>query len=631
MNALARYRATFWTLLLATALFTPPASVSEQSSLPVVVANDNRTPAGNLKDGILNLHLELRGARWFAEAPDGVYEDVYAFAEQGHPPQSPGPLFRVPQGTRVHASIHNLLSLGAEIHGLHSHPGDPDEFIQVNAGETLEVQFDAGEPGTYMYWATTSSAHFDRVEERSRGEETLLTGAFIVDPPGPREHDRIFVIVDWDKIALSGGEGGTILAINGKSWPETERLTYRAGEPVHWRVINATSVAHSMHLHGFFFTVDGIGDLAHFVHYPESQRRKAVTEGIDPGHSFDMTWIPDREGNWLFHCHMVQHMSPQRTLHPPNSKTAADAPEHDHSAGMGGMVIGITVVPNVVKDAIPVEGKNARKLQLVISENPAKIPLYRVDLNDPAAPRKPDAEKQPALLGPPIILTRGEPVEIEVKNQSSNPTAIHWHGIELESYYDGVPGWSGSGRQITPPVAPGASFVARITPPRSGTFIYHSHWHDETQLLNGFYGPLIVLEPGQKFDPDGDHIFVFSIGNYSPLGYMMLINGQPGPDPLPLHAGKRYRFRLINITDEGADLRVRLVSENEPVSWRVVARDGADLPPAQIVTSRADMVLTVGSTCDVELTLENAGVNELQISSRDLLGMTMYPLIALPK
>lgn len=623
-----RYGAAFWTVLLATTLFFPLTSAAEQSPLPLIVANDNRTPAGNFKDGILNLRLELRQARWYAEAADGVYEDGYAFAEQGHPPQSPGPLLRVPQGTRVHAGIHNLLPLAAKIHGLHSHPGDPDEFVQVNAGETREVQFDAGEPGTYLYWATTSNAHLDRTEER-QGEENLLTGAFIVDPPGPREHDRIFVIVDWDKSDSSGG-GGLIIAINGKSWPETERLTYTAGEPVHWRIINATSVGHAMHLHGFFFTVDGVGDPAHFVHYPESQRRKAVTEGIDPGHSFDMTWIPDRAGNWLFHCHMVNHMSPQRTLHPPNSKAAVEAPEHDHRAGMGGMVIGIMVAPPAVKDPAPVEEKNARKLQLVISENPGKIPLYRLDLNDPAAPRKPDAEKQPALLGPPIILTRGEPVEIEVKNQSSNPTAIHWHGIELESYYDGVPGWSGSGRQITPPIAPGAAFVVHFTPPRAGTFIYHSHWHDETPILNGLYGPLIVLEPGQRFDPDGDHIFVFSLGDYSPLGYMMLINGQPGPDPLPLHAGKRYRFRLINITDEGVDLRLRLLSR-EPLSWRVIAKDGADFPPAQIVTSPADMVLTVGATCDVEVTLEKPGISWLEASSENLEAGTMYPLLALAK
>ena len=91
----------------------------------------------------------------------------------------------------------------------------------------------------------------------------------------------------------------------------------------------------------------------------------------------------------------------------------------------------------------------------------------------------------PSLLGPPIVLTRGEMAEIEVKNQMSQPTSIHWHGIELESYYDGVAGWTGSGQQTTAAVAPGGSFVVRMTPPRAGTFIYHTHWHDETQVLNG--------------------------------------------------------------------------------------------------------------------------------------------------
>ena len=112
---------------------------------------------------------------------------------------------------------------------------------------------------------------------------------------------------------------------------------------------------------------------------------------------------------------------------------------------------------------------------------------------------------------------------------------------------------------------------------------------------------------------------------------MMLVNGQPGPDPMLLQTGKRYRFRLINITDEGADLRVRLVVKGEPVSWRVIAKDGADLPPAQIVTSRADMFLTVGATCDVEVTLEKPGVSGLQISSEALASVALYPFFALAK
>ena len=383
--------------LLPLALFIPaPSPAGQQFPTPVIAANDNRTPAGTFKDGILNLRLELRQARWYAESLDGVYKDAYAFAEERHAPQIPGPLLRLPQGTRVHASIHNFLPLAAKIYGLHPHPGDPDAFVEVNAGETRDAQFDTGEPGTYLYWATTSNAHFDNAEER-QGEETLLAGAFIVDPPAARPDDRIFVIVNWDKGA--SGEG-FVLGINGKSWPETERLSYRDGEPVHWRIVNATGVAHAMHLHGFFFTVEGVGDPAQFVHYPESQHRKAVTEHLAAGHSFDMTWIPDRAGNWLFHCHMVNHMVPQLPLHPSNSKAAAETPEHDHSAAMGGMVIGITVVPNPARQPTPVAEKNARKLQLVISENPAKIPLYRLDLNDPAAPPQAGRREAAGFTGP---------------------------------------------------------------------------------------------------------------------------------------------------------------------------------------------------------------------------------------
>jgi len=519
--------------------------------------------------------------------------------------------------------------MDAKFYGLHSYPGNPDEFIQLGSGQTHEAQFNAGEPGTYMYWATTSDARLDDPVGR-QGKETMLAGAFVVDSPGDKRADRIFVIDDWVEDNPSGNTNA-IFSINGKSWPATERLTYTTGETVHWRIINTTRVVHAMHLHGFYFTVNGVGDRAHFVQYPESQRRKVVTEGIESGHTFEMIWTPERAGNWLFHCHMTLHMSPSPTLHPPDAKPAAHVAENGYTAGMGGLVIGITVVPGAGQQAIAAKTGNGRKLQLVVSENPEKIPLYRLDLNDPAAPRKSDEKKQPALLGPPIILTRGEPVEIEVKNQTSTPTAIHWHGIELESYYDGVAGWSGSGQQITPAIAPGASFVAYITPPSAGTFIYHTHWHDVSQLRNGLYGPLIVLEPGQKFDPETDRTFVFSVGIYSPLGFMMLINGQPGPDPLPLDIGKRYRFRLVNITDDGSDLRVRFLCKGELVPWKVIAKDGADLPSAQVVNSPADMFLTVGSTSDVEVTLEKPGLLGLQISSEILADVAMYPILAVAK
>ena len=78
--------------------------------------------------------------------------------------------------------------------------------------------------------------------------------------------------------------------------------------------------------------------------------------------------------------------------------------------------------------------------------------------------------------------------------------------MELESYYDGIAGWSGTPGHIAPMIEPGASFVVTFTPPRAGTFIYHTHLDDIRQLSSGLYGPIIVLEPGQSLDPDRDRI-----------------------------------------------------------------------------------------------------------------------------
>lgn len=579
-------------------------------ALPEAVANENRMPGGELKNNVLELHLEMREAVWYPEEEGGGHRDVYVFAESGRAPQTPGPLIRVPQGTEIHASIRNTLPLAAKIYGLHRHPGDAKDALSVAAGETREVRFTAGEPGTYVYWATTAN---HSLEDRDQAE-SLLDGAFVVDAPGAKVDDRIFVLGIWKKGNVPG-DGEEITSINGKAWPYGGRVTYTAGDTIHWRVIDPTFSPHGMHLHGFFFTVDGVGDGESYTRYSPEQKRTVVTELIDVGHTFDLTWKPERTGNWLFHCHMVAHMSPSEALHPPEANTAGDGAEHDHNIAMAGLVVGITILPNVNAKAAVVSTAAARKLQLVISDNPGKVPLYKVAVIDPAHPAAAPAgtEAAPSFLGPPIVLTRGEAAEIEVKNQMKEPTAIHWHGLEIESYYDGVAGWTGSGKQTTPPIAPGGSFVARMTPPRAGTFIYHTHWHDAGQLLNGIYGPLIVLEPGEKYDPSHDRTFVFSSGKYAPFGYLMLINGVPEPERVELHSGERYRLRMINITDDLVDLRVRMMSNDKPVQWKIVAKDGADLPAAQLKFSAADMPITVGETYDVEYEAKDAGEASLQI------------------
>jgi FtsP/CotA-like multicopper oxidase with cupredoxin domain len=167
----------------------------------------------------------------------------------------------------------------------------------------------------------------------------------------------------------------------------------------------------------------------------------------------------------------------------------------------------------------------------------------------------------------------------------------------VESYYDGVSGWSGVGNQISPSIEPGSSFVAHLRPPRAGTFIYHTHWHEPSQLTNGIYGPLIVLPSAQKFDPTTDLTFVFSIGDFGELQELALINVTPQSKTLQLQTGKKYRFRLINISTNNQGMQVSLRNTNGPVEWTTVAKDGIDLPPQTI---KAQLTITLGETYDVE-------------------------------
>lgn len=583
--------------LLVTLVACAAAPSCAADNPPAIAANDNRSSAGELRNGILTIRLEVGQGLWHPESDTGEAIPIYAFGEAGKPMQNPGPLIRVPQGTQIQATVHNALPIGVTLHGLHERPGKEEDALTLLPGASQQVQFQAGAPGTYFYWGTTTGNAIGRREMI----ESQLAGAFIVDPPGAVPSDRVFVIGIWNKdlVTFDGAA-----AINGKSWPFTERFTFKVGEPVHWRWVNASVPDHAMHLHGFYYRLDAVGDAERYLPYNPAARPLVVTHFVEPGGTFDMSWVPERPGRWLYHCHMLVHMSPPER--PPRGNPA---PAADHAyahgpgpdpAGMGGLVLGITVLADKPEPKSPA-WQAERKLQLIIEERKAGRPLYALELRDPAQTSPPTQETPaPLLIGPPIVLTRGQPVEIEVVNRTKDQTGIHWHGIELESYYDGVPGWTGTPQQTTPAIPPGGSFVARMTPPRAGTFIYHTHWHDRVQLENGIYGPLLVLPEGEKGEPATNKTFLFSMGTFEPFGPMLLVNGTPQPLPLQLKAGTKYRFRLINIAPDNAAMRVSLRKAGVPVQWRIIAKDGADLPPTAVAATAAEMGITVGKTYDVE-------------------------------
>jgi FtsP/CotA-like multicopper oxidase with cupredoxin domain len=191
-------------------------------------------------------------------------------------------------------------------------------------------------------------------------------------------------------------------------------------------------------------------------------------------------------------------------------------------------------------------------------------------------------------------------------------TGVHWHGIEVPAYSDGVPGWSGSGNRIAPDIAPGDSFVAAFTPPRSGTFIYHAHSNELFQIGLGLYGALLVVD-SSGYDPAHERLIV--LGGNGPGESAARINGRAVPDTMRLTAGETYRLRLIHIVPDW-NVRIALTQGDSTVHWRALAKDGAELPRHLQTMRTAALMAGPGETMDFEYRPMVPGLLVLDVAQR---------------
>ncbi len=594
---------------------TPFAAWAASPRLDTIAINDNRIAVGALEGSTLTVRLETREGEWHPDRDTDPGTNVLAFALEGGPLQIPGPLIRVVEGTEVRAFVRNRLEKEPLIiHGLYTRPAaaNAPEPITIEPGQVREIRFLAGAPGTYFYWGATNTA---TVASRTR-RDSQLYGGFLVEPRGRSpQKERVFLIGVWATVDATLVPGGLFrMVMNGKSWPQTERLTYQVDEPVHLRVINVGAALHPMHLHGFYFKVDSRGDERADVIFPGTSSPRLVnTERLAPGRTFSLTWTPTRPGNWLFHCHDMSHVAVALPL------DGSALPKHQHVANhalemMAGPVVGITVVGKDASSAASADAKR-RNLRLVAKVDEGGTPTepaYGFALQEGA---KSTPAAGPYLPSPIIVLKRGEPVTISVVNELPEATAVHWHGIELESYYDGVAGFSGTNARPSPAIAPGQSFEARFTPPRSGTFIYHTHVDEMRQQQAGLNGALLVVDDPAAYDPSHDIVLLVSVPRKEVDTDKVYINGSTTPPALNMKTGERYRLRFINIHVFRPSMRMRLLSGETLVTWRGLAKDGMDLPADQSVSGPAEIQMGNGETYDFEFSPTAPGDIRLDITN----------------
>lgn len=164
--------------------------------------------------------------------------------------------------------------------------------------------------------------------------------------------------------------------------------------------------------------------------------------------------------------------------------------------------------------------------------------------------------------GPMIKVPEKSTIFVNFKNQTSLPTAIHWHGVRLDNRFDGVPGITQD------PVKPGETFQYRIYFRDAGIYWYHPHHREDVQQEMGLYGNILVDPIPSNYYNDVnleeivmlDDLLLSDTGivpfgkesaNYMLMGRfgnVFLVNGEPDYK-LEVARGGIVRFFLTNASN----------------------------------------------------------------------------------
>jgi FtsP/CotA-like multicopper oxidase with cupredoxin domain len=211
--------------------------------------------------------------------------------------------------------------------------------------------------------------------------------------------------------------------------------------------------------------------------------------------------------------------------------------------------------------------------------------------------------------GPTIEVVEGDRVRIYVTNKLPENTSIHWHGLLVPSGMDGVGGLS----QKT--IEPGETYKYEFKLRQHGTYMYHSHFDEMTQMALGMMG-MFIIHPRNPTDPKADRDFALMLSEWRiDVGTMrpnpiemtdfniLTLNARvfPGTAPLVAKYGERVRIRFGNLS----------AMDHHPIHihglhWKVTQTDGGPIPESAR-WSETTVLVAVGQTRTVEFIADNPG------------------------
>src|SRR5699024_7303681 len=263
-----------------------------------------------------------------------------------------------------------------------------------------------------------------------------------------------------------------------------------------------------------------------------------------------------------------------------------------------------------------------------------------------------------SIPGPTLRFNEDDYAVIYVENKMDVETSIHWHGLLVPNYFDGVP------YLTTPPIMPGQTFKYEFPLRHTGTYWYHSHTLLQEQ--GGVFGS-IVIEPKERtheYDEDlvlaisdwtdekqmnvlrnvkrGNELYNIRKGTATPLNQVIgrgalgaqlnfwrqrmegadiadiyypafLMNGQQSASYPDFQVGEKLRLRIINAA---ASSQFWLTfGGGDPL---LIAADGLDVVPVE----HNKTFIGIAETYDFIVTIPGNGQLELRATVQDGSGTT---------
>ncbi len=211
--------------------------------------------------------------------------------------------------------------------------------------------------------------------------------------------------------------------------------------------------------------------------------------------------------------------------------------------------------------------------------------------------------------GPLIEVVEGDKVRIYVTNDLPEPTSVHWHGVFLPNGMDGVAGLN----QKAIPV--GKTFKYEFTFTKVGTFMYHPHFDEMTQIALGMVG-MIAVHPKK-------HREKRKVRDYSLMAHEWQIDiGTGRPDPMAMNEfnvltfnSKAFPATEPLVAEVGDLVRLRLGNlgpmDHHPLhvhghAFEVTYTDGGPVPKSAR-WPETTVIVPVGSVRVVEFVAEAPG------------------------